>query len=103
MEYLSSQQLGQPVVFAAGDEHLPAGDAVQHKFLPPGVQLTEHIIQQQHRILPGGVFVDFPLRQLQRQRRRPGLALGGVALGVPSVNGDQKVILMGPGQTQPGP
>ena len=75
MEDPSSQQLRQPVVLAAGDEYLPAPDAVQYKLLPSGVQLGKHIVQQQHRILPGVLLKDFPGRQLQGESRRPGLAL----------------------------
>ena len=75
MEDPSSQQLRQPVVLAAGDEYLPAPDAVQYKLLPPGVQLRKHIVQQQHRILPGVLLKDLPGRQLQGESRRPGLAL----------------------------
>ena len=75
MEDPSSQQLRQPVILAAGDEYLPAPDAVQYKLLPPGVQLREHIVQQQHRILPGVLLKDLPGSQLQTQRRRAGLSL----------------------------
>ena len=43
----------QPIVLAAGDEDLAAGDAVEDELLPPPVQLAEHVVQQQHRPLPG--------------------------------------------------
>ena len=80
------QQDRQPVILTAGDEHLPPGDAVEDKFLPPGIQLAEYIVQQQHRILSRGVLVDLPLRQLQGQSGRAGLALGGKGLGLPAVD-----------------
>ena len=32
---------------AAGEDHLAAGDAPQDEILPPGVQLREHIVQEQ--------------------------------------------------------
>ena len=39
MEHPAAEQRVQPVVFAAGDKHLSAADAVQYIFLPPGIQL----------------------------------------------------------------
>ena len=102
MEHLAAQQLGQSVILAAGDKHLPPRDAVQDELLPTGIQLAEYIVQQQHRILSGDIFVNLPLRQLQGQGRRPGLPLGGILLGVPAVDGDQQVILVRPRQAQPG-
>ena len=77
MEDLAIEQPAQPVVLAAGDKHLPAADAVEDKFLPPGVQLAEHVVQQQHRVFPDDLPVDLPRRQLQGQGRCPCLPLGG--------------------------
>ena len=50
MEHLAGEQGVQPVVFAAGDEHLPPGDAVEDILLPPGVQLAQDVVQQQNRL-----------------------------------------------------
>ncbi len=36
-QHLAPQQLGKPVIFTAGDEHLPPGNAVEDEFLPAGV------------------------------------------------------------------
>ena len=52
-------QFGKPSGFAAGDEHLAGDDFIQHEILPSRVQLTEHVVSQQHRLLP-----PFPLHQL---------------------------------------
>lgn len=73
MEHLPAQKDRQPIIFAAGNEHLSPRDAVENELLPAGIQLTENVIQQQHRVFAGGVLVDFPLRQLQRQSRGAGL------------------------------
>ena len=75
MKYPAAHEPVEPVVFAAGDEHLPARDAVEHIFLPLRIQLAEHVVEQHHRILPDGVFMDLPVGQLHRQRRRAHLAL----------------------------
>ena len=96
MEHFSVKEPSQPVVLTAGDKHLPPADAVEDKFLPFGVQLTEHIIQQQHRVLPQDLPVDLPCRQLQRQRRRPGLALGGIGPGAQAPSSTSKSSLWGP-------
>ena len=45
MEHLPPQHLGKPVILTAGDEHLSPGNPVEHKLLPLGIQLTEHIVQ----------------------------------------------------------
>ena len=102
MEHSSPQQTGQPVLLAAGDEHLSPRDAVQDKLLALRVQLAENVVQKKHGILPRRVLVDFSFRQLQRQGGGPGLALGGIGLCLPSVNSNEKIVLMGPGQAQPG-
>lgn len=47
MEDLAAEKRFQPVLLAAGDEDLTAGDAVEDKFLPAGVQLGEHIVEQE--------------------------------------------------------
>ena len=39
MQHLAPQQRRQPVILAAGDEHLSSGDAVEDEFLAAGVQL----------------------------------------------------------------
>ena len=44
VEHLPAQQDRQPVILTAGDEHLPPGNAVEDKFLPPGIQLAEYIV-----------------------------------------------------------
>ena len=75
MEHLAGEQGVQPVVFAAGDEHLSPGDAVEDILLPPGVQLRQHVIQQHDGVFPHGVSMDLPIRQLQGQRRRADLSL----------------------------
>ena len=55
MEHLPAQHLGQPVILTAGDEHLSPRDAVENELLPAGIQLTENVIQQQHRVFAGSV------------------------------------------------
>ena len=91
----------QPVVLAAGDEYLSALYPVQDVFLPPGIQLAEHVVQQHHRILAHGVFMDLPLRQLQAQRRRAYLPLRAVLPGAASIDENLHIVLVGAGQTQP--
>ena len=66
-----------------------------------GVQLGEHVVQQEDGPLPGLLLKNLPLGQLQGQGRRPGLALGGVGLGVFPADGDSQVVLVGPGQALP--
>ena len=90
---------GKPSRFAAGDEHLPGDDLVQHKVLPPGVQLGQNIVQQQHRLLAPLSAHQLPLRQLQADGRRPGLTLRAVGLQVNAGEGHGKVILVGAGET----
>ena len=43
--------LRQPVKLAAGDQHLAGRDLIENKVLPAGVQLREHIVEQQNRLL----------------------------------------------------
>ena len=69
--------------FAAGDEHLPPGDAVEDILLPPGVQLRQHVIQQHHRVFADGVSVDLPIRQLQGQGRGATCPWGAEVTGAP--------------------
>ena len=102
VKHLSFEQRSQPVVFAAGDEHLSALNAVEHEFLPPGVQLAEHIIQQQHRIFAHSVFVNLPLSQLDGQRSRPGLPLGRIGFCADATDEHRKIVFVRPGQAQPG-
>ncbi|CAN3974300.1 Stp1/IreP family PP2C-type Ser/Thr phosphatase, partial [Dysosmobacter welbionis] len=102
MEHLPAQKDRQPIIFAAGNEHLSPRDAVENELLPAGIQLTENVIQQQHRVFAGGVLVDFPLRQLQRQSRGAGLTLGRVGFGLPAVDGDDQIVLVGAGEAHPG-
>ena len=46
------------------------------------VQLGQHVVQKQHRILAGFCFKFIsPFSQLYGQRRRPGLALGNEGRG----------------------
>ena len=95
MEHLPTQKDRQPIIFAAGNEHLPPRDAVENELLPAGIQLTENVIQQQHRVFAGGVLVDFPLRQLQRQGSRPGLPLRGILFCLPAIDPHCQIILVG--------
>ena len=82
MEGPAALQTLQFFLLAAGDEHLSPPDAVEDEGLPPGVQLGEDVVQQQDGPLPCLLLEDLPLGQLEGQRRRPGLSLGGVGLGV---------------------
>ena len=95
---LPSRSSGDFLPLAAGDEGLAAADAVQNEFLPAWVQLAQNIIQQQNRVFPAFLQVDFPLRQLQGQGRRPGLALGGKASGQFLVDENVDIILMAAGE-----
>ena len=87
---------------AAGEDHLAAGDAPQDEILPPGVQLREHIVQEQDGPLAGVVPKQLPLGQLQRQRSGPGLPLGGILPGRLAVDLGHQVVFVGAGETGPG-
>ena len=63
----------QLLLLAAGDEHLPAPDAVQHKGLPLSVQLRQHVVQQEDGPLPGVLLKDLPLGQLEGEGGGAGL------------------------------
>ena len=71
---------------------------VQHKVLPPGVQLGQNIVQQQHRLLAPLSAHQLPLRQLQADGCRPGLTLRAVGLQVNAGESNGKVILVGAGE-----
>ena len=98
MEHLALEKRVQPVVFAAGDEHLSACNAVEDILLPPGVQLRQHVIQQHHRILSDGGFVNLPVRQLQTQGRSAHLALGAEMPGLQPIYRHGDIVLMRAGK-----
>ena len=46
VKHLATEQGPKSIFLATGDEHLPAGDAVQYVFLPPRVKLGQHVVEQ---------------------------------------------------------
>ena len=77
MEDLAAEHGFQPVLLAAGDEDLTAGDAVEDKFLPAGVQLGEHIVEQEDGRKARQLAENVALSKLEGERRGAGLALRG--------------------------
>ena len=72
---------------------------VQNELLPLGVQLAEHVVQQQHGVLPHHLPVDLTGGQLHGKSRRAGLALAGKALGAQPIQQYLQIILVGAGET----
>ena len=87
-----------PVRLAAGDEHLAAADLVEDEILPQRVQLGEHVVQQQYRLLAGILPENVPLGQLEADRAGPGLALGAEGLDGQAVDGGLEIVLVRPGK-----
>ena len=46
VKHLATEQGSKSILFTARDKHLPAKDAVEHIFLPPWVQLGQHVVEQ---------------------------------------------------------
>ena len=46
VKHLATEQGSKSIFFTARDKHLPAEDAVEHIFLPPWVQLGQHVVEQ---------------------------------------------------------
>ena len=46
VKHLATEQGPKSILFTARDKHLPAKDAVEHIFLPPWVQLGQHVVEQ---------------------------------------------------------
>ena len=46
VKHLATEQGPKSILFTARDKHLPAEDAVEHIFLPPWVQLGQHVVEQ---------------------------------------------------------
>ena len=65
-------------------------------FLPGGVQLAEHIVQQHHRVLPGNLLGTAGLRQLQAQHSASLLALAGKQLGGLAVQQHREILPVRP-------
>ena len=65
----------------------------------PGVELGEHVVEQQHRRLPASAATTLVGGQPQGQGQRPLLALGGVGPGRQAVDGQVEVVAVG---TRPG-
>ena len=102
MNFNGFAQFGEPAGFAAGDEHLPLVDLVQHEVLPPGVQLGQHIVQQQQRRFAALPLHQLPLRQLQADGSGAGLTLGTVGFQVDAGKSHIKIVLVGACETLTG-
>lgn len=81
MEDLAAEKRFQPVLLAAGDEDLAAGDAVEDKFLPAGVQLGEHIVEQEDGRKARQLAENIALGEFEGERRGAGLSLRGKGAG----------------------
>ena len=46
VKHLATEQGSKSILFTTSDKHLPAKDAVEHIFLPPWVQLGQHVVEQ---------------------------------------------------------
>ena len=69
MEDLAAEKRFQPVLLATGDEDLTAGDAVEDKFLPAGVQLGEHIVEQEDGRKARQLVENVALGEFEEERR----------------------------------
>ena len=83
------------ICLTAGNKHLTGFDLIQNKILTAGVQLRQHIVQQQHRFFSGVVPENFPLGQLQGNGRRPGLPLRTKGLQTDLIQQYIEVVLVG--------
>ncbi len=72
----------------------------KNKLLPGAVELGQNVVEQQHRRLAGLGEEYLPLGELQGERRRACLSLGGIAPRVRAVDGDQKIVLMRADETE---
>lgn len=81
VEDLAAEHGFQPVLLAAGDENLAAGDAVEDKFLPAGVQLGEHIVEQEDGRKARQLAENVALGEFEGERRGAGLTLRGKGAG----------------------
>lgn len=81
VEDLAAEKRFQPVLLAAGDEDLTAGDAVEDKFLPAGVQLGEHIVEQEDGRKARQLAENVALGEFEGERRGAGLSLRGKSAG----------------------
>ena len=95
-------QLREAVSLAAGDEHLPRADLIEHKILPLCVKLRKHIVEQQQRLLAGVAPHQLALGELEADGRGARLPLRAVALDVPAADGGLKIVLVRAGQALPG-
>ena len=74
-QHLPAGALGDALVLTAGDQRLSAADTVEDKFLPPRIELGEHVVEQQDRILAGLFQKNLAFGQFEGERRRPCLTL----------------------------
>ena len=100
VEDLAAEKRFQPVLLTAGDKDLTAGDAVEDKFLPAGVQLGEHIVEQEDGRKARQLAENVALSEFEGERRGAGLALRGKSAGGGAADGDLDIVLMGSGETQ---
>ena len=100
MEDLAAEHGFQPVLLAAGDEDLAAGDAVEDKFLPAGVQLGEHIVEQEDGRKARQLAENVALGEFEGERCGAGLALRGKGAGGSAADGDLDIVLMRAGETK---
>ena len=69
-----ARALGNAVVLAAGYKRLAAAYAVEDELLPPRVQLAQHVVEQEYRILLRLLQVYLPLAELDGEGRGALLA-----------------------------
>ena len=62
-------------VRGGGEQYLQFVVEVQQSFLPFGIQLRQHVVQDQYGVFADKIFEDFQLRQFQRQRGGAQLSL----------------------------
>ncbi len=75
----------------------------QQVLLPGGVQLAEHIVQQQHRMLAGHLCRHGRLGQLEAEHRAALLALAGKGPRVLAVQLEDQILPVGPGEAAASP
>ena len=93
-EHAAAGAFGDARVLAAGDERLPAADAVEHERLPLRVELREHVVEHKHGVFVKLVVEDLPLGELERQRRRACLPLRGERARRLTVDVDEQIVLV---------
>ena len=94
MENAPCRQLCRHFLLAAGNQDLPHADVVEHEILTPPVELAQHVVEQQHRVLPAVLVHQLAFGELEHQRAGAHLALRAEPGRGGAVDLDQDIVLM---------